>query len=66
VIGRFVRLRLNGSFQRDEAMQASELVDALDELERSGVVGDLLSTFVTPGAHTDDDPPYDLDMDSIS
>ena len=66
VIGRFVRPRLKGTFQRDEAMQARELADALDELERSGVAGALLSTFVTPGAPTDDDPRYDLDMDSMS
>jgi len=32
----FVRPRLKGTFQRDEAMQARELVDTLDELERSG------------------------------
>ena len=66
VIGRFVRPRLKGVFQRDEAMQARELADTLDELERSGVAGALLSTFVTPGAYTDDDPRYDLDMDSMS
>jgi len=66
VIGRFVRPRLKGRFQRDESMQARELVETLDELERSGVAGALLSTFVTPGAYTDDDPRYDLDMDSMS
>ena len=49
VIGRFVRPRLKGVFQRDEAMQARELADTLDELEHSGVAGALLSTFVTPG-----------------
>ena len=47
-------------------MQARELADTLDELERSGVAGALLSTFVTPEAHTDDNPRYDLDMDSMS
>jgi len=66
VIGRFVRPRLKGVFQRDEAMQARELADTLDELERSEVAGALLSTFVTPGSYTDDDPRYDLDMDSMS
>jgi len=66
VIGRFVRTRLNGIFQRDEAMQARELAETLDELERSGVAGALLSTFVTPEAPTDDDPRYDLDMDAMS
>ena len=66
VIGRFFRPRLKGTFQRDEAMQARELADTLDELERSGVAGALLSTFVTPEAYTDDDPRHDLDMDSMS
>jgi hypothetical protein len=66
VIGRFVRPRLNGPYQRDEAMQARELADTLDELERAGVAGALLSTFATPEACTDDDPRYDLDMDSMS
>jgi hypothetical protein len=66
VIGRFFRPRLKGTFQRDEAMQARELAETLDELERSGVAGALLSTFVTPGAYIDDDPRHDLDMDSMS
>jgi hypothetical protein len=66
VIGRFVRARLKGTFQRDEDMQARELDETLDELERSGVTGALLSTFATPEACTDDDPRYDLDMDSMS
>jgi len=66
VIGRFVRPRLKGAFERDEAMQARELAESLDELERAGVAGALLSTFVTPGACYDEDPRYDLDMDSMS
>jgi hypothetical protein len=66
VIGHFIRARLKGTFQRDEAMQARELDETLGELERSGVAGALLSTFTTPEAGTDDDPRYDLDMDSMS
>jgi len=66
VIGRFFRSRLNGTFQRDEAMQAREIADTLEELEGSGVAGALLSTFATPGAKTDDNPRYDVDMDSMS
>jgi len=66
LIGRFFRSRLSGTFERDEAMQARELAETLDQLERAGVAGALLSTFVTPEAHTDDDPPYDVDMDSMS
>jgi hypothetical protein len=66
VIGRFFRPRLNGIYERDEAMQARELAETLDELEHAGVAGALLSTFATPEALTDDDPRYDLDMDSMS
>ena len=66
VIDRFIRPRLKGIFERDEAMQARALAETLDELEHSGVAGALLSTFVTPETYTDDDPRYDLDMDSMS
>ncbi len=51
LIGRFVRPRLTGTFQRDEAMQAREVAETLDELERAGVAGALLSTFATPEGH---------------
>jgi hypothetical protein len=66
VIGHLFRPRLNGNYVRDEAMQARELADTLDELERSGVAGALLSTFVTPESLTNDDPRHDMDMDSMS
>ncbi|HXZ99061.1 MAG TPA: abortive infection protein [Candidatus Binatia bacterium] len=66
VIGRFVRPRLKGTFERDEAMQARELAETLDVLEGSGVAGALLSTFATPEAFSDTDPRHDLDMDSMS
>jgi hypothetical protein len=66
VIGRFFRPRVKGTFERDEALQALEIAATLDELERSGVAGALLSTFATPEAYTDDDPRYDVDMDSMS
>ena len=66
LIGRFFRPRLKGSFERDESMQARELDETLDVLEASGVAGALLATFATPGAFTDPNPRYDLDMDSMS
>ena len=66
VIGRFFRPRLNGIYERDEAMQGRELGETIDELERAGVTGALLSTFATPEAFTNDDPRYDVDMDSMS
>ncbi len=66
LIGRFFRPRLRGIYERDEAVQARELGETLDELERAEVAGALLSTFATPQAFTDDDPRYDLDIDSMS
>jgi hypothetical protein len=66
VIGHLFRPRLNGIYERDEAMQARELTETLDELERAGVAGALLSTFATPQSLTNDDPRYDVDMDSMS
>jgi len=66
VIGRFFRPRLKGRFERDEAMQAHEISETLEVLESSGVAGALISTFATAGAYTDDDPRYDMDMDSMS
>ncbi len=66
LIGRLFRPRLNGVYERDEAMQARELSETLDELERAGVAGALLSTFATPEAPTADDPRHDVDMDSMS
>jgi hypothetical protein len=66
VIGKYFRPRLNGIYERDEAMQARELGETMDELERAGVAGALLSTFATPEAFTNDDPRYDVDMDSMS
>ena len=66
VIGHLFRPRLKGIYERDEAMQARELGETLDELERAGVAGALLSTFATPESLTNDDPRYDLDMDSMS
>jgi hypothetical protein len=49
-----------------EPTQARELAETLELLEASGVAGALLATFSTPGAFTDDNPRYDLDMDSMS
>ncbi len=66
VIGRLFRPRLKGHFERDEVMQARELAETLDQLERAGVAGALLATFATPDSLTNQDPRYDLDMDSMS
>ena len=47
-------------------MQARELAETLDVLEVSAAAGALLATFATPAACTDDNPRYDLGLDSIS
>jgi hypothetical protein len=66
IFGRLVKPRLKGIYLRDEALQARELVDQLSVLEKVGVEGAYISTFVTPLAYFDENPMYDLDMASYS
>jgi len=66
VVGRFVRPRLQGPYVRDEALQAREIIDQLDILERAGVNGTFVFTFVFPNNPYDDEPIHDLDMASYS
>ena len=66
LVGRFVRPRLTGEYVRDEALPARELTEALGILDRAGVDGAFVMTFVAPIAPHDDDPRYDLDMSSFA
>ncbi len=66
LVGRLVRPRLRGTHVRDEDLQAREVVEMLRLLDGAGVEGAFVSTFVSPIAPTDDDPRYDLDMNSYS
>jgi hypothetical protein len=66
LLGRFVRARLNGEYVRDEGLQARELLETLSILDSAGVDGAFIMTFVSPIFPHDEDPRYDLDMDSFS
>ncbi len=66
LIGRFVRPKIRGEHIRDESSQASEIVDQLSVLDKAGVDGAFISTFVSPLAYYDDNPCFDLDMASYS
>jgi hypothetical protein len=67
VVGRLVRPRLQpGQHVRDEAMQASELVETLEILENAGVEGAFVAGFSEPMSPYSDDPRHDLDMSALS
>ena len=55
----FVRERLSGDYIRDEAMQASELIETLTALDAAGVDGAFVAEFVTAGATFSEQPRYD-------
>jgi hypothetical protein len=55
-------LRLDGDYVRDEALQARELTDMLTILERAGVDGVFVFTFVTPALPHSSRPRGDLDL----
>jgi len=66
VVGLFVRQKLKGTYERDETMQARELVSQLRTLDDAGVEGAFIMTFIAPTTPFDNDPKYDLDMASYS
>jgi hypothetical protein len=66
VFGRLVRPHLNGVHVRDEAWQAKKLVETLQLLDRAGVEGAFVSTFISQITPFSEDPRYDLDMASES
>jgi hypothetical protein len=66
LLGNFVKPQIRGSHVRDENFQAKELVDQLIELDKAGVDGAFIMTFVSPINPYDENPKYDLDMASYS
>ena len=60
------RGQLDGSYVRDESNQANELFDMLQTLDRAGVEGIFVFTFVSPALTYSEDPRHDLDMASYS
>jgi hypothetical protein len=47
-------------------MQARELVDQLEILDKAGVEGSFVSTFISPIDPYNEDPSHDFDMNSYS
>jgi len=66
ILGRFVKPHLNGEHTRDEAWQASKLVETLQILDAAGVYGTFVAQFASQINPYSDDPRYDLDMASSS
>lgn len=67
LIGRFIRPKLiQGQHIRDEGLQARELIDQLEVLDKAGVYGAFVSNFVSQITPYNDDPRFDLDMASFS
>lgn len=58
--------QLKGEYVRDEAIQAKEVKSMLDILEKEGVEGAFVFTFVSPALPYNKNPKYDLDMSSYS
>lgn len=58
--------RLKGDYVRDEAEQAGELSEVLSLLDKQGVDGVFVMTFVAPLAPFSENPKFDLDMASYS
>jgi hypothetical protein len=67
LIGRLVRPRLQpGNWVRDEDLQARELTETLAILDRVGIDGAFVNTFVEPASPFDEEPVHDLDMSALS
>lgn len=66
LLGRLIKPRLNGQHTRDEAWQASKLIETLQILDSAGVEGAFIAQFLSQINPYNDDPRYDLDMASSS
>jgi hypothetical protein len=58
--------KADGHYIRDEGLQARELADQLGVLDKAGVEGAFVFTFVSPNSPYRADPMYDSDMASFS
>jgi hypothetical protein len=64
VIGRFIRPQLKVVPERDEALQATRLVNNLKLLDEAGFSGAFMDTFILPTYPYSEIPKYDLDRAS--
>lgn len=60
------QLQIKGDRQRDEDLQARELLDMLRQVQTAGVAGAFVFTFIAPQLTHDRQPLLDLDMASYS
>jgi hypothetical protein len=58
--------QVDGHYVRDEGLQAREIIDQLGLLDRAGVEGAFVFTFVSPNSPYNDDPRFDSDLGSYS
>jgi hypothetical protein len=58
--------KVDGHYIRDEGLQARELGDQLGALDKAGVEGAFVFTFVSPNSPYRADPKYDSDMACFS
>jgi hypothetical protein len=58
--------RFSGTFERDEDLQAREVVDMLRVVDSVGVEGAFVFTFAAPALTHSEDPRYDLDLASYA
>ena len=61
-----VAARVDDHYVRDEGAQAQEVSEQLTILDRSGVEGAFVFTFVSPNSPYNPDPRFDIDMASYS
>lgn len=61
-----VPMRVDDHYVRDEGIQAHELADQLGILDKAGVYGTFVFTFVSPLSFYNQDPRFDFDMPSYS
>ncbi len=66
MMGRFIRPRLKGDYVRNEDLPAREDEETLKVLDDAGVNGAFVMTFTSPLFSYDENPRYDLDMDSFA
>jgi hypothetical protein len=64
VIGRFIRPKLKVVNERDEALQATRLMNNLKLLDEANFSGAFMDTFILPTYPYSDIPKYDLDRAS--
>lgn len=64
LLGSFIQPRLKGDYERDEALQAHEILESLKVFDDVGIDSAFVFTFVDPQKPYKENPQNDLDMAS--